>query len=115
MADYTFKGKSLHVDIHLIDGTVFNETFTYTDSNDNPINLTGYTAEFEVTNFDSGASVLTGDENDIVTLGGTAGTVQVQLSNPQIEALLNPCYKWGVRLNGEFRFLRGYIYRNQLL
>lgn len=116
MADYVFEGKSLHVDIHLIDGTQFDETFTYTDNNDNPINLTGQTAILEIRNVDTKEVIHSATDADPdVTLGGSAGTVRLILSSALINTLLLPNYEWDIKLGGDFRFLRGYAYRNQLL
>jgi len=115
VADYTFRGKSLHVDIHLIDGTIFEETFLYADSDSVPIDLTGVTAVVSIFNVDTGEVVFTADEtSSSIVLGGALGTVTLLFTNAQIEALLNPCYKWDVKFDAEFRFLRGYIYRNLL-
>jgi len=115
MADYTFEGKSLHVDLNLVDGTSFSESFAYLDKNLNPINLNGFTAKLRIYDVDSGVDIITGTHLDKVTLGGSSGQVTVQLSSQDIATLVKPCYKWSVHLNDSMRFLRGYIYRNNLL
>lgn len=116
MADYVFEGKSLHVDMHLADGTEFDETFTYTDNNDVPIDLTGFAAVLEVRNVDTKAVVLTDTEAGTrITLGGSAGTVRTRILLTDVPNLIFPCYEWDLKFNDSFRFLRGYIYRNKLL
>lgn len=64
-------------------GTPFELVYTWTDENDNPINVTGYTAQLIVATdlvnktqiliFDSAGG---GTANTTLTLGGTAGTFQ---------------------------------------
>ena len=118
MADYTFDGKSIHVDAHMPDGVDFKESFYYLDKNKQPINLTGYTAKLVIYDVDdeSLAPAISGDHTDgKVILGGGTGKVTVSLTSQDIANLVKPCYKWAVFLNDSFRFMRGYVYRNQLL
>jgi len=114
-ADYVFKGQAIHVDLHLITGTVFNETFTYKDSAGNPIDNTGYAAVLEIRNVDTNAVALTGSEADIVTLGGADGTIRIQFNAGQIASLINRNYEWDLVFNTDTRFMRGYVFRDQLL
>lgn len=69
-------------------GATFSRQFLYADSNENPINLSGYTAEFK-------ACLLTNEGQVIfdftaapeVVLGGALGTITLLLSAAQTEAL----------------------------
>lgn len=66
-------------------GTPFDLVFTWTDLNGNPIDITGYKAQLLVatdliykTPIILFSSESGGAPNTTVTLGGTAGTIQVQ-------------------------------------
>lgn len=116
MADYVFEGKSIHVDINLVDGTDFDEVFTYLDSNDQTVNLTGETAVLQIRNVDSKDVVHSATDADPdITLGGSAGTIRLLITSALLPTLLLPCYEWDLKLGSGFRFARGYIYRNMLL
>ena len=116
MADYTFEGKALHVDLKLVYNTEFNETLTYTDDQDVAIDLTGYTAVLEIRNLDTNVVVSTYAETDPeLTLGDAAGTIGILFTVADIAVLENPCYEWDIIFNGNYRFLKGYIYTGDLL
>lgn len=59
-------------------GTTFSRTFTWKDSSNTAINLTGYSAKLQIK--DSKGSVLVALTNGAgITLGGSAGTIAVRI------------------------------------
>ena len=61
-------------------GTDFSRVLTWKDSNGNLIDLTGYTAACQVRDFKGGV-LIDFTEDGSITLGGTEGTVTLELPN----------------------------------
>ncbi len=79
---------------HLIiyQGATFRQNFLWQDENENPIDLTGYTARFmarpnvnETTPF-----ITLTTENGGITLGGTDGTIALYMSDTDTAAITAP-------------------------
>ncbi len=72
------------LDLCLYRSDNFNHQITWQDSAGNPIDLTGYTAKMQARKNIGNTNVLmTATEVDGLILGGTAGTVDIQLSPAQ--------------------------------
>ena len=70
-------------------GATLQRTILYTDSNDVATNLTGYTAAMQVRPSASSATVLltATTENGRITLGGAAGTIDIDVDASTMEAM----------------------------
>jgi hypothetical protein len=70
-------------------GASFREHFTWTDENNTPVNLTGYTARMQARPAPESADAFMAltTANGGITLGGAAGTILVQMSAAQTAAL----------------------------
>jgi hypothetical protein len=94
-------------------GATFNRLFTYNDSNDIPVNLTGYTARMQIREeVDSSTAALSlTTENGRIALGGTAGTVTLTVSATDTAAVTAGEYVYDIELvSGSgtvIRFLQG--------
>ncbi len=64
-------------------GTTFNPIMTYTDENDNPIDLTGFTARMQIRLKRTSTDVIheLTTENGGITLGGAAGTIALLITD----------------------------------
>ena len=71
-------------------GATFERLITIKDSNDDPMNLTGYTARMQIRPEIESSDVLVEltTENGRITLGGAAGTVELNLT-PQVTATID--------------------------
>lgn len=69
-------------DFEIEQGTTFNKEFIWKDVNGDPVNLSGYTARMQVRGTVSSADVLLSmtTENSRITLGGAAGTIDLDLT-----------------------------------
>lgn len=76
-------------DIVIEQGATFTFPLVYKDSNDVPVNLTGYTARMQVRRSKaSTTAVLTlTTENGSITLGGSAGTIDIVASAEDTAAI----------------------------
>ena len=74
------------VDVKITRGARFAHTFTWRTTAGAAVNVTGYSAEFTL-NDRSGAEILSVTSPTSITLGGTAGTVVVTLTEAQTTAL----------------------------
>ncbi len=66
-------------------GDTFNETITWQSPAYINVDLTGYTAAMKVKN--GSETVISLTETDGITLGGTAGTIHIYISNEDTAAL----------------------------
>lgn len=66
---------SEEVDIWIEQGANFDPVLTWTDENDDPQDLTGYTAMMEIRTDVGGTVLATYTTSDVITLGGVAGTI----------------------------------------
>lgn len=73
-------------------GATLSVALTWKDSNDAPVNLTGYTARLQVREtYDSGNAVLSlNTSNGGIALGGTAGTINLSAAATATAALSAP-------------------------
>lgn len=78
-------------DILIEQGTTFQLNLVYKDSNDAPIDVSGYTARMQVRRtYDAPTALLDlTSENGAITLGGVSGTVNVSAS-PNLTRELPP-------------------------
>lgn len=79
----TIKAEAAIANIEIEQGSTFNKTLTYKDSNDVAIDLTGYTARMQIRSKITDATFI--DElttgNGRIVLGGAAGTIQLIFSD----------------------------------
>lgn len=77
-------------DLIIEQGATLDRTFTWKDSTGTEVNLTGYTARCQVRRSQAGAEKLLDltTENGGITLGGIAGTIQLNAS-AAVTALLS--------------------------
>lgn len=70
-----------YYDILIEQGATFRKTFVWKDSNEDPVDITGYSARMQIrrklTSTTAEHSATT--ENDGITLGQTAGTIAVEI------------------------------------
>ena len=79
-------------------GADFDQTFTVTQ-NGTALNFTGYTARMQVREAaDSTAYLLSLTNGSGITLGGTAGTIAVAISNAQSSAISAGSYAYDLEL-----------------
>ena len=81
-------------------GAVWTVVFVYKDPNDNPINLTGYTAAMQLRQaYDSAVADLTlTTSNGGITITGATGTVTVNATATQTGALTPGFYVYDLEL-----------------
>lgn len=89
-------------------GGPLQKTFTYRIG-DVPVDLTGWTAAFSIASNDT--EIIAANSGDGITLGGTAGTVVVDLDSSVMDAATPGSYEWVLRLipsaNRDFPFMAG--------
>lgn len=69
-------------------GEDFDTTITWYDANTNMVNLTGYTASFQIATLPAPLAIsTTSNSAGVVTLGGSLGTIRLQINNEAISAL----------------------------
>lgn len=76
-----------HHDLELEQGSDFTTTLTYKDEDDAAIDLTSYTANLRVAVDHDTSPDFTLTESSGLTLGGTAGTIVVTITDTQVDAL----------------------------
>jgi hypothetical protein len=64
-------------DFSVYTGEDFDQTLTWTDNSGNPVNLTGYSASMTMS---------TTGIAPVITLGGTLGTIRIQIAHSVISA-----------------------------
>ena len=66
-----------HYDMEIEKGTTFKYTLSYTDSTNNPINLTGYTAKMQIREQYISSEILAelSSANGKITINGTQGKI----------------------------------------
>jgi hypothetical protein len=84
-------------DFTIEQGATFQRTFTWKDNNGNPINLTGYSAKMELKD-SHGNLLLTLLSGTDVTLGGSAGTIAVEIAAATTAALTFDTANYDLRL-----------------
>jgi hypothetical protein len=93
-------------------GATFTREITWLDSEGVPVNLTNYTARMQVRATASAASTLislTSSGGDI-TLGGTAGTINITISATATAGVAAGCYVYDLELvdgTTVYRILQG--------
>lgn len=95
-------------------GSMWNVIFVYKDPNDNPINLTGYTAAMQLRQtYDSATAALTlTTENGGIIITGATGTVTVTATDEQTGALEPGYYVYDLELTvgtNVYRLVQGQI------
>lgn len=89
-------------------GNPLQKTFTYSIGG-TPVNLTGFTASLSITSND--VEIIAATSGAGITLGGTAGTVAVDLDSTEMDAATPGIYKWTIRLipsaERDFAFMAG--------
>jgi len=66
--------------ITIEEGSTFSQRWTYKDVNGNPIDLTGYTARMQVREkHSSSTAVIDISDGNGITLGGAAGTIDIEI------------------------------------
>lgn len=90
-------------------GATFAQEFEYLDSTGAPINLTGYTATFQIRNTPEGALVL--QKTPSITI--LTAIISLSLSATETAALTRDAYQWGIELTSGptvIRLIEGYAY-----
>ena len=86
-------------DIAAEQGTDYSVTFTYRDSSNALVNLTGATARMQVRRFvESQNPFLTILSGSGITLGGAAGTVALAISAASLSAVPSGAYKYDIEI-----------------
>ena len=80
-------------------GSTFNKELTYS-INDAAVNLTGYTARMQVRekHTSNTAQLHLNTENDGIVLGGSAGTITINISASETSALVAKDYVYDLEL-----------------
>lgn len=87
-------------DILCEQGATLSLALTYKDPDGDPVNLTGYTARMQVRESVSAASTLVAiTSSSGITLGGSAGTIQISLSATTTAALPKGSYVYDLELS----------------
>lgn len=68
-------------------GATFSIVVTWKDPNGTPIDLTGYSARMKLKDTYGGNTLVSLTDSDGITLGGSAGTVTVTISDSQTAAI----------------------------
>ncbi len=95
-------------------GATFQALYTWKDSTGTPVNLTGWTARMQIRPSVKSATIyleLT-TENTYITLGGTAGTISIDVPASITEDITWECGEYDLELvNGTFvkRLLEGNV------
>lgn len=80
-------------------GATWLETFTWTDANGDPVNLTGYTAVAMVKTTYGGTTLLTASTaSGTITLGGAAGTITINVPYATTGAIGGQTGVWDLEL-----------------
>lgn len=75
-------------DITVYQGDTYDMTFIWSDENENPLDLTGYTSRLQVReSIDASTTMVSLSSGSGITLGGAAGTIQVVISDTATAAL----------------------------
>lgn len=95
-------------------GTDWSLVLTWKDEAGNPINLTGYTAHFEVrSTVSSATTILDLSTGSGIALGGAAGTITLTRNNTQTSALNFGTAPYSLELTAGSgavtRLLKGYV------
>lgn len=87
-------------DFYIEQGATFQKIITWKDSNDDPIDLTGYIARMQFRSQISSDTVLmtATTENGKITLGGVLGTVSITLSATETAAFDFACAVYDLEL-----------------
>lgn len=90
-------------------GATFTQEFEYLDAAGDPIDLTGYTATFQIRNTPEDALVL--EKTPSITL--LTAVIGVTLSATETADLDRDAYRWGIELSSGstvIRLIEGYAY-----
>lgn len=89
-------------------GSVYSVVLVYTDSNNVPVNLTGFTAKMQLRqNYNSTAADLTlSSANGDITIVGATGTVTVNATAAQTAALSPGFYVYDLELTSGLNISR---------
>jgi hypothetical protein len=86
-------------DISADQGADYAATFTYRDSNNNLVNLTGATARMQVRKFvESQYPFISLTNGSGITLGGAAGTIAVAITAATLSAVPAGEYKYDIEI-----------------
>lgn len=86
-------------DITAEQGATFARTITWRDASATPINLTGCTAKMQVRkSVDADTAVLTLSSSSGITLGGTAGTVALEVTSTKMSQVPAGLYYYDLEL-----------------
>jgi hypothetical protein len=94
-------------DFYIEQGATFNRTIVWKDGNEDPVNLSGYTARMQVrktVTADTPILTLT-TENGKITLGGSAGTVILTLAPSDTDSLETFCGVYDLELQSASGFV----------
>jgi hypothetical protein len=113
MANATVGAKAGTLDLEIEQGATFSTTITWqAGETPAPVNLTGYTARAKLRKDDEGGEVIVSlTTASGITLGGTAGTITLRITDEQTALITAEGGKWDLELEdatGDVRrLLRG--------
>jgi hypothetical protein len=84
----------------VVQGATFRRRLTYKQASDStPINLTGYTAKMQIRDASSNVLILElSTTNGRITLGGTAGTIDLLIAATDTDDFTPGCYIYDLEL-----------------
>jgi hypothetical protein len=91
--------ESATLNLKCIKGTSFRRTLTYKDSNDLAINLTNYTINFVIKDYDiNKKTILSLTNGNGITLTGASGLIEILINNTQTDAFLKSKYFYTLKI-----------------
>lgn len=103
-------------DITIDQGSLFLTVVTYADDDDNPINLTGYTARMQIrANHSAPTAMIDLTPGQGLTLGGQAGTIVIRIGAITSATLPAGSHRYDLELtpggvaDNTFRLLEGSV------
>lgn len=94
-------------DFYIEQGATFNRTVVWKDSNEDPVNLTGYTARMQVRKAVTSPTTILDltTENSKIALGGALGTITLTLAPTDTETLETFCGVYDLELQSASGFV----------
>lgn len=87
------------LNLTLSQGATWTVSLTYNDGEGNPVDLTDYTARMQAReSYTSATTVLDIDSSDGITLGGTAGSIQINVNATTTAAIGAAQYVYDMEL-----------------
>ena len=92
-------------------GADWYQNFVYQDSNSNPINITGYTAELQLrSNLNDTTPALSLTTSSGITITGSTGTIAVHATNSQTAAISAGYYLYDLEITSPAGIITRLVY-----